>query len=73
MATDRRSHIIADAITMLRRNLLRIVRQPGPSMSTIVGLVGAVPAACACADSCSCSAHPWGPPVRRLPGRRSHA
>lgn len=35
----RRSHVVADAITMLRRNLLHIVRYPGLSMFTILGPV----------------------------------
>jgi ABC-2 type transport system permease protein len=33
------SHIVADTITMLRRNLLHIVRYPGLSMFTILGPV----------------------------------
>jgi ABC-2 type transport system permease protein len=33
------SHVVADAITMLRRNLLHIVRYPGLSMFTILGPV----------------------------------
>ena len=33
------SHVIADAVTMLRRNLLHIVRYPGLSMFTILGPV----------------------------------
>ena len=33
------SHVVADAITMLRRNLLHIVRYPGLSVFTIVGPV----------------------------------
>ena len=37
--TRRQSHVVADAITMLRRNLLHIVRYPGLSMFTIVGPV----------------------------------
>ena len=32
----RQSHVVADAITMLRRNLLHIVRYPGLSMFTIL-------------------------------------
>ncbi len=35
----RQSHVVSDAITMLRRNLLHIVRYPGLSMFTIVGPV----------------------------------
>lgn len=38
-ATIRRSHVVADAITMLRRNLLHIVRYPGLSVFTILGPV----------------------------------
>lgn len=34
-----RSHVIADAITMLRRNLLHMIRYPGLSMFTILGPV----------------------------------
>ncbi|MCX7523466.1 ABC transporter permease [Microbacterium sp. STN6] len=34
-----RSHVIADAITMLRRNLLHMVRYPGLSVFTILGPV----------------------------------
>jgi ABC-2 type transport system permease protein len=37
--TRRQSHVVADAITMLRRNLLHIVRYPGLSVFTIVGPV----------------------------------
>jgi ABC-2 type transport system permease protein len=37
--TGRQSHMVADAITMLRRNLLHIVRYPGLSMFTILGPV----------------------------------
>ena len=36
---DRSSHVVADAITMLRRNLLHIVRYPGLSVFTILGPV----------------------------------
>jgi ABC-2 type transport system permease protein len=36
---SRQSHVVADAITMLRRNLLHIVRYPGLSMFTILGPV----------------------------------
>jgi ABC-2 type transport system permease protein len=35
----RQSHVVADAITMLRRNLLHIVRYPGLSVFTILGPV----------------------------------
>jgi len=35
----RQSHVTADAITMLRRNLLHVVRYPGLSMFTILGPV----------------------------------
>lgn len=38
----RRSYVVADAITMLRRNLLHIVRYPGLSMFTILGPVVAL-------------------------------
>jgi len=38
-ATRRQSHVIADSITMLRRNLLHMVRYPGLSVFTIVGPV----------------------------------
>ena len=38
-ATSRRSHAFSDAITMLRRNLLHIIRYPGLSMFTILGPV----------------------------------
>ncbi len=38
-ATQRGSHVVADAITMLRRNLLHMVRYPGLSMFTILGPV----------------------------------
>jgi ABC-2 type transport system permease protein len=37
--TSRPSHVIADAITMLRRNLLHMVRYPGLSVFTIMGPV----------------------------------
>src|SRR5450631_4891800 len=37
--TSRRSHVVADAITMLRRNLLHMVRYPGLSVFTIMGPV----------------------------------
>lgn len=37
--TRRKSHIIADSITMLRRNLLHMIRYPGLSMFTIIGPV----------------------------------
>lgn len=36
---SRNSHVVADAITMLRRNLLHMVRYPGLSVFTIVGPV----------------------------------
>ena len=35
----RQSHVVADAITMLRRNLLHMVRYPGLSVFTILGPV----------------------------------
>ncbi len=38
-STRRQSHVVADAITMLRRNLLHMVRYPGLSVFTIVGPV----------------------------------
>jgi ABC-2 type transport system permease protein len=38
-ATHRPSHALSDAITMLRRNLLHIIRYPGLSMFTILGPV----------------------------------
>lgn len=34
-----RSHVVADAVTMLRRNLLHMIRYPGLSVFTIVGPV----------------------------------
>lgn len=37
--TTRQSHVVTDAITMLRRNLLHIVRYPGLSVFTILGPV----------------------------------
>jgi ABC-2 type transport system permease protein len=37
--TSRRSHVVADSITMLHRNLLHMVRYPGLSVFTIVGPV----------------------------------
>src|SRR5665648_519653 len=37
--TRRQSYVVADAITMLRRNLLHMVRYPGLSVFTIVGPV----------------------------------
>jgi ABC-2 type transport system permease protein len=37
--TNRQSHVVTDAITMLRRNLLHIVRYPGLSVFTILGPV----------------------------------
>jgi ABC-2 type transport system permease protein len=36
---DRQSHVVADATTMLRRNLLHVVRYPGLSLFTILGPV----------------------------------
>jgi ABC-2 type transport system permease protein len=39
LGTSRGSHVVADAITMLRRNLLHMVRYPGLSVFTIVGPV----------------------------------
>jgi ABC-2 type transport system permease protein len=40
LAIDRtQSHIVADAITMLRRNLLHMIRYPGLSVFTILGPV----------------------------------
>jgi ABC-2 type transport system permease protein len=38
-AAPRTSHVVADAITMLRRNLLHMVRYPGLSVFTILGPV----------------------------------
>jgi ABC-2 type transport system permease protein len=38
-ATRQRSHMVADAITMLRRNLLHVIRYPALSMFTILGPV----------------------------------
>ncbi|MFU8947869.1 ABC transporter permease [Mycetocola zhadangensis] len=35
----RQSHVIADAVTMMRRNLLHMIRYPGLSMFTILGPV----------------------------------
>lgn len=35
----RRAHIVGDAVTMLRRNLLHMIRYPGLSMFTILGPV----------------------------------
>ncbi|HYI32032.1 MAG TPA: ABC transporter permease [Glaciibacter sp.] len=37
--TNRQSHVVADSVTMLRRNLLHIVRYPGLSVFTILGPV----------------------------------
>jgi ABC-2 type transport system permease protein len=37
--TNRQSHMVADSVTMLRRNLLHIVRYPGLSVFTILGPV----------------------------------
>ena len=39
IATPQRSHVIADAITMLNRNLLHMIRYPGLSVFTILGPV----------------------------------
>jgi len=39
VSTYRQSHVIADSITMLRRNLLHMIRYPGLSMFTILGPV----------------------------------
>ncbi len=39
MATRQQSHVVADAITMLRRNLLHMIRYPGLSVFTILGPV----------------------------------
>jgi ABC-2 type transport system permease protein len=36
---SRQSHVVADSVTMLRRNLLHIVRYPGLSVFTILGPV----------------------------------
>ncbi|MDY7543676.1 MULTISPECIES: ABC transporter permease [unclassified Cryobacterium] len=41
-ASGRRSHVIADTITMLQRNLLHMVRYPGLSLFTILGPVVAL-------------------------------
>jgi ABC-2 type transport system permease protein len=38
-ATNQQSHVVADSVTMLRRNLLHIVRYPGLSVFTILGPV----------------------------------
>ena len=38
-AARRQSHVVADSVTMLRRNLLHVVRYPGLSMFTILGPV----------------------------------
>lgn len=37
--TTQQSHVVADAVTMLRRNVLHIVRYPGLSLFTILGPV----------------------------------
>ncbi len=37
--TRRRSHVVTDAVTMLHRNLLHMIRYPGLSVFTIVGPV----------------------------------
>lgn len=39
LGADRQSHVVTDAITMLHRNLLHMVRYPGLSMFTILGPV----------------------------------
>ena len=39
VSTRRQSHVVADAITMLQRNLLHAIRYPGLSMFTILGPV----------------------------------
>jgi len=39
IAPTRRSYVVADAATMLRRNLLHVVRYPGLSLFTILGPV----------------------------------
>src|SRR5665213_2480979 len=39
--TTRQSHVVTDAITMLRRNLLHIVRYPGLTVFVIGGTLGA--------------------------------
>jgi ABC-2 type transport system permease protein len=39
VAPRRRSYVVSDAITMLRRNLLHMIRYPGLSMFTILGPV----------------------------------
>ncbi|WBM80200.1 ABC transporter permease [Cryobacterium breve] len=41
-APGRRSHVIADTVTMLQRNLLHMVRYPGLSLFTILGPVVAL-------------------------------
>lgn len=38
-STTRHSHVVSDSLTMLRRNLLHVVRYPGLSMFTILGPV----------------------------------
>ena len=37
--TRRHSHVVTDAVTMLHRNLLHMIRYPGLSVFTIVGPV----------------------------------
>src|SRR6476619_1746928 len=37
--TRQQSHVLADSVTMLRRNLLHMLRYPGLSVFTIVGPV----------------------------------
>ena len=37
--TNRQSHVVTDAITMLHRNLLHMIRYPGLSVFTILGPV----------------------------------
>ena len=39
LTAPRQSHVVADAITMLRRNLLHVVRYPGLSLFVILGPV----------------------------------
>jgi ABC-2 type transport system permease protein len=39
VSAKRQSHVVADAVTMLRRNLLHMVRYPGLSVFTILGPV----------------------------------
>ena len=63
--TRRQSHVVADAITMLRRNLLHMVRYPGLSMFADRGRRW-----CSCCCSCSSSAARSAPACRGGPGRR---